>query len=232
MVLRTLTCTSLAVALAVLCACRPDHRTRQRGPATLRLVNATEVPLCEVYLAPTKSNLWGGNWIEQEISAGEHMDLPLRPDSYMMRISNCRGGTALVVYHFDVEDDVDFVIHDGYDTPAPSRETVQLAFPTSKHLDSHEQRHVVSPGVGERSVDVTVTSRCARDLRIVVGGDPAGRTGVPSTVPAQSFARYSAPESTPLWIVDAAYRPLSGTTLRADQPKIEITPTCDAWTSG
>jgi hypothetical protein len=84
----------------------------------------------------------------------------------------------------------------------------------------------------ERSVDVTVTSRCARDLRVVLGGDPQGRTGEPSTVPAGSFARYSAPESTPLWIVDAQYHPVSSATLDAEHPKLEITETCDGWTAG
>jgi hypothetical protein len=232
MVARKLVRASFASALVLLLACRPDHRTRQEGPNTLRVVNATRTPLREVYLAPTKSTLWGKNWIAREIPSGAHVDLPLRPDAYVMRLGDCSGGTALVVYHFDVDDDADFVVHDDYGTPPPSRDVTQLAFPTSKHLHDAQLRHISPARPGEPSVAVTVTSRCARDLRIVVGGDPGGRTGVPSTVPARSFARYTAPVSTPLWIVDAEYRPVSSTTLRADRPKIEITPSCDAWTAG
>lgn len=50
-------------------------------------------------------------------------------------------------------------------------------------------------------------------------------------MPAGSFARYTAPESTPLWIVDAQLRPVSATHLGAAHRKLEIAGTCDAWSS-
>jgi hypothetical protein len=117
------------------------------------------------------------------------------------------------------------VIHDGY---PPPRE--HGAFADRIELPSWTKRYTHAPKRAVSGVELAVHNRCARDLRVVLGGDPSQRSGTPSTLPAHAVLVYSGPVGTPLWLVDEAYRPIASTPLEGDARDVEITPTCDAFT--
>jgi hypothetical protein len=216
-----------ALVLAVLasgCAARMDHARRYSGPKTLRVVNATAKPICELYVAQRDEHLWGHNWIDGTIAPGGHVDVAVRPDDYMIRAS-CDRFTALVAYRVAVDGDLELVIHDGY-PPARSDD----GFADRIELPSWTKRYTHMPKRAVSGVELEVHNRCARDLRVVLGGDPLLRSGTPSTLPAHAVLVYSAPAGTPLWLVDEAYRPIASTPL-ANAGDVEITPTCDAFTT-
>jgi hypothetical protein len=116
-------------------------------------------------------------------------------------------------------DDLALVIHDGY---PPTRDDDDIA--DRIELPSW----TLAPNEGD--VELRVHNRCAKDLRVVLGGDPSVRSGTPSTLPAHAALRYFAPKGTPLWLVDEAYRPQASTSLRRDT--VDVAPTCDAFTAG
>lgn len=215
----------LALVVVSGCAARMDHARRYEGPETLRVVNATSAPICELYVGQRDEHLWGRNWIRKSIAPGEHVDLALRPDDYMLR-AGCGNQTALVAYRVAVDGDLALVIHDGY--PPTTRDE---AFADRVDLPTWTTwQHARLAGPNEGDVELRVHNRCAKDLRVVLGGDPSVRSGTPSTLPAHAALRYFAPEGTQLWLVDEAYRPVASTSLRSDT--VDVAPTCDAFTAG
>ena len=224
---------ALAVVVASGCAARMDHARRYEGPETLRVVNATSAPICELYVGQRDEHLWGRNWISKSIAPGEHVDLAVRSDDYMLR-AGCGTHTALVAYRVAVDGDLALVIHDGY-PPTRGDDTfanrVELPSWTARHPHRGGSR-LAAPDTGDDGVALQVHNRCAKDLRVVLGGDPSVRSGTPSTLPAHAALVFFATPGTPLWLVDEAYRPIARTPLDGNARAIEIAATCDAFAAG
>jgi hypothetical protein len=214
------------VALASACASAPEHRRAHAGGQTLRVVNATATPVCDVHVASRDSKLWGPSWIDTPVPAGEHVDLAVRPDDYMLRVGDCTGGTKVVAYRVRLEGDLAIVIHDGYLREPALAPMPALALPSWHHDRSARQ---TLPGTDDSGVELKVRNHCAMDLRVVLGGDPKAQSGVPSTMPANATLRYYAPEGTTLWLVDSAYEVVAQTELSSATKHVEIAPTCDAF---
>lgn len=225
------TIAALAVVVASGCAARMDHAKRYEGPETLRVVNATSAPICELFVGQRDEQLWGRSWISKSIAPGEHVDLAVRADDYMLR-AGCGTHTAVVAYRVAVDGDLALVIHDGF-PPTRGDDTfaqhVELPSWTTMPARGTYPR-LAAPGASTEGVELQVHNRCAKDLRVVLGGDPSVRSGTPSTLPAHAVLRYFAPQGTPLWLVDDRYRPIASTSLRRDT--VDVAPTCDAFAAG
>jgi hypothetical protein len=125
------------------------------------------------------------------------------------------------------------VIHDGYPPETARASGQELALP-SWLLDRTARGaypRLMQPGARDQGVEVEVHNRCAKDLRVVLGGDPRAHSGTPSTLPAHARLRYFAASGTPLWLVDEHYGPLSNTALSPDTRRVEVSPTCDAFSA-
>jgi hypothetical protein len=217
----------LALATASACATSREHIREHQGKQTLRLVNATATPICKVHVASRDEHLWGPSWIDDAVAPGAQVDLLVRPDDYILRVGSCSGHTKLVAYHVPVDDDLAVVIHDGYPQPVQAGARMpELALP-SWSMDEHAR--LVVPGASTEGMEVRVKNRCARDLRVVLGGDPSTRSGAPSTLPARATMSYFAPAGTDLWLVDPSYQVLARTELSSEDRHVAVAPTCDAF---
>lgn len=223
------------IALASGCAGGLDHTRRHSGHETLRIVNATAAPLCEVFVATHDEQLWGRSWTDRPVAPGEHVELALRPDEYMLRVGRCDGRTAVVAYRIALDGDLAVVIHDGYPPDTARVSGRELALPSWSVGRSARGQYprLVQPGTGtgDQGVEVEVRNRCARDLRVVLGGDPRTQSGTPSTLPAHARLRYFAASGTRLWLVDEHYETISSTELSPDARRVEVSPTCDAFSA-
>jgi hypothetical protein len=219
---------ALHLAAASACATSRDHVREHQGKQTLRLVNATASPICKVHVASGDEQLWGPSWIDQAVAPGAQVDLPVRPDDYILRVGACSGHTTVVAYHVPVDDDLAVVIHDGYPSARSDASTQmpELALP-SWSMD--DRARLVAPGSSRDGVELRVKNQCARDLRVVLGGDPSTRSGTPSTLPARASLRYFAPAGTDLWLVDPSYRVVARTELSTEMRHVAVSPTCDAF---
>ncbi len=219
------------IALASGCAGRLDHARKHNGHETLRIVNATATPLCEVFVATRDEQLWGRSWTERPVAPGEQVELAIRPDEYMLRVGRCDGGTAVVAYRIALDGDLAVVIHDGYppETVRVSGRALALPSWSVDRTARGQYPRLVQPGKVDHGVELEVRNRCARDLRVVLGGDPGAHSGTPSTLPAHATLRYFAASGTPLWLVDEHYKTLSSTALSPDARRVEVSPTCDAF---
>jgi hypothetical protein len=217
---------SCVVALSA-CASVREHVSEHQGKQTLRLVNATATPICEVHVASEREHLWGPSWISEPVAAGGHVDLPVRPDDYILRVGDCHGGTKVVASHVPIEGDLAVVVHDGYPRAVEASPMRQLALPAWTFVDG-DARHLAS-ATARSGVELRVQNRCALDLRVVLGGDPKAQTGAPSTLPARATLEYYAPEGTDLWLVDPEYNVVARTELSDDQRRVSVAPTCDAF---
>jgi hypothetical protein len=102
----------------------------------------------------------------------------------------------------------------------------ELALP-SWSMD--DRARLVVPGSSTDGVELRVKNRCARDLRVVLGGDPSTRSGAPSTLPARATMNYFAPAGTDLWLVDPSYHVVARTELSTTVRHVSVAPTCDAF---
>jgi len=212
---------------ATACATGRDHVREHRGSQTLRLVNATGSSICSVHVASREEQLWGPSWVEEAVEPGGQVDLSVRPDDYMLRVGACSGQTTVVAYHVPVDEDLAVVVHDGYPSERAEAEMSELALPS---WSKDEHARLVVPGSSEDDgVELRVKNECARDLRVVLGGDPSLRSGAPSTLPARASLRYFAPAGTDLWLVDPSYRVVARTELSTELRQVAVAPTCDAF---
>ncbi|MCX4247952.1 hypothetical protein [Paraliomyxa miuraensis] len=220
---------SIALVAVGACASTRDHVREHQGTQTLRLVNATAAPICKVHVASRDERLWGPSWIDGAVAPGEQVELAVRPDDYILRVGSCSGHTTVVAYHVPVDDDLAVVVHDGYPSAATDPGMSELALP-SWIMDEHAR--LVVPGASTDGVELRVNNQCARDLRVVLGGDPSTRSGAPSTLPARASLDYFAPVGTDLWLVDPSYRVIARTELSASTRRVAVAPTCDGFVEG